>query len=38
MSGRKSQNLELLAFDEKSTFDFFALFAGMKRGSIYPRK
>jgi hypothetical protein len=30
MSGRKSRTLELLAFDEKSTFDFPALFGGIK--------
>jgi hypothetical protein len=29
--------LELLAFDEKSTFDFFALFARIKRGAQRPR-
>jgi hypothetical protein len=34
---RKSRTLELLAFDEKSTFDFFALFAQIKRGAQHPR-
>jgi hypothetical protein len=29
--------LELLAFDEKSPFDFFALFARIKRGAQRPR-
>jgi hypothetical protein len=34
---KKSRTLELLAFDEKSTFDFFALFARIKRGAERPR-
>jgi hypothetical protein len=34
---RKSRTLKLLAFDEKSTFDFFALFPHIciRRGSLY---
>jgi hypothetical protein len=36
------RTLKLLAFDEKSTliffFALFALFAGLKRASLYPRK
>jgi hypothetical protein len=32
------RTLQLLAFDEKSTFDCFALFAKIKRGLLYPRK
>jgi hypothetical protein len=38
LDARKLRTLELLAFDEKSTFDFFALFAGVSSGLLDPRQ
>ena len=35
LAARKSRTLELLAFDEKSTFEFFASNGHIKRGSLY---
>jgi hypothetical protein len=35
---RKIVDIAVLALDEKSTFDFFALFLHMKRASLYMRK
>jgi hypothetical protein len=38
MSGMKSRTLKLLAFNEKSTFDYFALIGAYKAGlAIYAR-
>ena len=38
MAWMKSRTLQLLAFDEKSTFDTSALFGEKKRASLYPPK
>jgi hypothetical protein len=35
LATRKSRLLQVLAFDEKSTFDFFALFRHIKRASLF---
>ena len=38
LAARKSRTLEPLAFDKKSTFDFFAFFMRTKRASLYTHK
>jgi hypothetical protein len=36
LAARKYRALQLLAFDAKSTFDFFVLFVGMKQSRFIP--